>query len=306
MNGIMEQRPTAISTAPEDCQTVTTLALLIRKNGMSRALFSRYWRDVHGVLAARIPGFESYVQYHLDQPFDDLLPQEADGNSRVPATAHLDGLAEVTFQNAAKRIGLATSDVTAMIQQDEQNVFRTSLLFNLSEGASQTVLKEPVAAQSSMFMLLGSRPGCTRDSVSTALNTLLLPSLRAMEALCGLRIHMLLSGEQESWRTEGVDNRQTSETAFDAIVQLDFASEPGREIVRQALAAVPPALYQILPRLQVYPVRACHVMVDGGKPTELGLRGLDAQRTIAEAGASNQRSEEVLRCVFGDSAFGTP
>jgi hypothetical protein len=273
---------------------------------MSRELFSRYWRDVHGVLAARIPGFESYVQYHLDEPLDDILPQEVEARSKVPAAARFDGLAEVSFQNAGKRIGLATSDVTAMIQQDEQNVFRTSLLFNLDEGASKTVLNEPVAAQSSVFILLGSSPGCTRDSVSAALDALLLPSLRAIDALCAMRVHVLLSGEQQSWRTEGVDNQQTAQTAFDAIVQLGFSAASGKESLRQALAAVPPALYQVIPRVQVYPARACHVMVDSGRPTELGLRGLDVQRTIAEVGASNQRSEAVLRCVFGDSAFGTP
>jgi hypothetical protein len=44
---------------------VTTIALLERKPSLSRPLFTRYWRDVHGVMAARIPGFESYTQYHV-------------------------------------------------------------------------------------------------------------------------------------------------------------------------------------------------------------------------------------------------
>jgi hypothetical protein len=40
-------------------------------------------------------------------------------------------------------------------------------------------------------------------------------------------------------------------------------------------------------------------MVDGGKPTTVGLRGLDAANTIAEAGADNQLSAEVVRAVYG-------
>jgi hypothetical protein len=304
MNSIMQPHPAAAAATPD--QSVTTLALLIRKSGISAALFSRYWRDVHGVLAARIPGFESYVQYHLDAPFDDVLPEKVKRASKVRAMARFDGLAEVTFKNADKRLGLATSDVTAMIQQDEQNVFRTSLLFNLTEGASRTVRDDPDAPKcSSVFILLGGLPGCTRDSVSAALDALLLPALGAIDSLHKLRAHVLLSGEQQSWQTEGVDNRQTEDTAFDAIVQLDFAGAPAPANLRHALAAVPAALYQVMPRIQVYPVRACHVMVDGGRPTELGLRGLDAQRTIAAVGAANQRSDAVLRCVYGESAFGS-
>ena len=45
-----------------------------------------------------------------------------------------------------------------------------------------------------------------------------------------------------------------------------------------------------------------HVMVEGGKPTPVGLRGLDAVRTIEEAGAENQLSDAVVRAVYGIAA----
>ena len=300
------ERPAPLSTESGNDEAVTTLALLMRKNGMSRELFSRYWRDVHGVLAARIPGFESYVQYHLGEPFDNILPPEALGIGRVPGTARFDGFAEVSFQNAAKRVGLATSEVAGLIQQDEQNVFRTSLLFNLEEGASNTVVNESAVARSSALVLLGGLPDGTPDVVPASVDALLLRPLRAMKGLCRLRVHALRSGEQQSWQTEGVDNEQTADTTFDVIVQLDFSGALRAQELRQAFAAVPPPLYQVISRLHVYPVRERHVMVDSGRPTELGLRGLDVQRTIAAVGAANQRSEAVLRCVFGDSAFGAP
>lgn len=69
---------------------LTTIALLERKQGISRDLFSRYWRDVHGVMAARIPGFDSYVQHHVD-PITDI-------GSRV--VEPFEGIAVVTFANA--------------------------------------------------------------------------------------------------------------------------------------------------------------------------------------------------------------
>lgn len=307
MDTMTQPHPAADGETPDVDQSVTTLALLIRKTGISSGLFSRYWRDVHGMLAARIPGFESYIQYHLDAPLDDVLPGQATCQRRVGAIAHFDGLAEVTFKNADKRIGLATSSVTTLIQEDEKNVFRTSLLFNLNEGASQTVFTDPVARPPhGVFILLRGLPGCTRDSIVAALDALLLPALRAINSLHLLRTHILLSGEQQSWKTDGVDNQQTADTAFDAIVHLGFADAPMPDSLRKALAAAPDTLYQVMSRIEIYPVRACHVMVDGGRPTELGLRGLDAQLTIAAAGAANQRSDAVLRCVYGESAFGSP
>jgi hypothetical protein len=201
---------------------------------------------VHGVLAARIPGFESYIQYHLDAPLDDLLPEQTNGERRVGAMARFDGLAEVTFKNADKRLGLATSSVTTLIQEHEKNVFRTSLLFNLNEGASQAVFTDPVARPPhGVFILLRGLPGCTRDSIVAALDALLLPALRAIDSLHLLRTHVLLSGEQQSWITEGVDNQQTADTAFDAIVHLGFADAPTWDSLRTALAAAPDTLYLI-------------------------------------------------------------
>ena len=64
-----------------------TLALLLyRKPGASTEEYQTYWHDVHGPIAAKMPGLKGYVQLH-GQP-------DAEGN--VP----VDGIAELTFDNA--------------------------------------------------------------------------------------------------------------------------------------------------------------------------------------------------------------
>lgn len=55
-----------------------------RKPGMSREEFSRYWREVHGPIGARIPGLLRLVQCH----------RYGEGDS-----ADFDGVAELTFQS---------------------------------------------------------------------------------------------------------------------------------------------------------------------------------------------------------------
>src|SRR5690606_2547427 len=110
---------------------VTTVALLRRKNGMDAALFSKYWRDVHGMLATRIPGFRSYVQYHLDAAHS--LAGDDDGE---PDNS-LHGIAVVDFDSEAQRGGLARSEVAVLIREEEINLFQGSLLYNLPTGADR-------------------------------------------------------------------------------------------------------------------------------------------------------------------------
>src|SRR5690606_18606366 len=110
---------------------VTTVALLRRKNGMDAALFSKYWRDVHGMLATRIPGFRSYVQYHLDAAHSLAWADDAEPDRS------LHGIAVVDFDSEAQRGGLARSEVAALIREDEINLFQSSLLYNLPAGADR-------------------------------------------------------------------------------------------------------------------------------------------------------------------------
>jgi hypothetical protein len=104
---------------------LTTVALIERKPSVSRDLFSRYWRDIHGVMAVRIPGFDSYTQYHVTPVGEGAPPFE--------------GIAIVTFAQEDDVAGLLTSAVTKHIHRDEQNVFRRALLYSLAPGADRVL-----------------------------------------------------------------------------------------------------------------------------------------------------------------------
>lgn len=40
--------------------------LLSRRASLTQSDFRRYWQDVHGPLAARLPGLDAYRQLHLN------------------------------------------------------------------------------------------------------------------------------------------------------------------------------------------------------------------------------------------------
>lgn len=236
---------------------VSTVALIERRPDISRSLFSRYWRDVHGVMAARIPGFDTYTQYHVSRTATDLEPFE--------------GIAIVTFRSEEDRSGLIHSEVTQHIHRDEQNVFRRALLYNLSASADKVLIGTPEVAGTPMFVVLPA----SQDPE---------PTLFRLGAGAGyLATYDLTGGDPAAWN--GTDQ---GEGVFGLLIHGIWPTDAAAQSALDAQGG--------------YAVNESHVMVERGKTTPVGLRGLDAVRTIAEAGADNQLSDDVVRAIYGVAA----
>ena len=75
--------------------------VLHKRPGMGRDEFRRYWRDVHGPIAAKLPGLRKYSQNHS-------LPDPSQAN--LPC----DGIAELWFDSAeALQAALDSPEVAA-------------------------------------------------------------------------------------------------------------------------------------------------------------------------------------------------
>jgi uncharacterized protein (TIGR02118 family) len=70
--------------------TTRRVVLIARKPGMSFAEFDDYWRDVHGPLAAQVPGLVSYTQHHIVPPEGATEPDNGFG---------IDGIAILEFES---------------------------------------------------------------------------------------------------------------------------------------------------------------------------------------------------------------
>lgn len=238
---------------------VSTIALIERKPSISRDLFTRYWRDVHGVMAARIPGFDRYTQHHVT-PVDS-------------STEPFEGVAIVTYRSEDDRAGLIYSEVTQHIHRDEQNVFRRALLYNLGEGSDRVVKGCDDAPGQAMFLVLEQG-----DAVE--------PVLAAFgDSPIYLAVYDLNGGDPSGW-----NQTDTSGRIFTALIHGIW---PDHAMAVAAAKTISAAAYLL---------DASHVMVDGGWPTPVGLRGLDAVNTIHEAGADNQLARDVVRAIYGTVA----
>jgi len=97
---------------------IKAIYLLRRKPGMSREDFHRYWREVHGAIAARIPGMRRYVQCHAVGVGDGA--PEYDG----AAEAWFDDLEAVRRAVASPEYAAAREDEARFIDLE-----RTTLIF---------------------------------------------------------------------------------------------------------------------------------------------------------------------------------
>jgi uncharacterized protein (TIGR02118 family) len=97
---------------------VKAIYLIRRKSGMSTEDFHRYWREVHGAIAARIPGLRRYVQCHAIAPNRDGT--EFDG----AAEAWFDDMDAVRRAVASPEYAAARADEARFIDLE-----RTTLIF---------------------------------------------------------------------------------------------------------------------------------------------------------------------------------
>jgi uncharacterized protein (TIGR02118 family) len=86
---------------------IKSIALLIRKDGLTHAQFVRHWVDVHAPLAHAVPGLRRYVQSHIveERRRPDIPSLEGE----------IDGIAELWYDDRESMArALATPEAKAL------------------------------------------------------------------------------------------------------------------------------------------------------------------------------------------------
>ena len=285
---------------------VSTVALLSRRQGLTAAMFTAYWRDVHGVMAARIPGFDSYTQFHLGPLVLGrmALPAQVGG---APDGEQIHGFAEVHFTSASERQALSDSTIAAYIREDERNVFSSSWLYNLPSERSliwSRTLEEEVDArvgsEASTTAIVLIKAATGRDGFDASLTERLLASLQAVPAVASVGVFRLVKKDALQWQTTGVNNAIDDSSAFDLALRVRVVLDADVwSAVNNAFESLSGTFFDVVTRVYCYPVTGCFQMVRSGRPTRLGLRGLPANLLIASIGASNQCTAEVVEAIYG-------
>ncbi|GAB3382946.1 EthD domain-containing protein [Spongiibacter taiwanensis] len=295
-----------LQAAPDGCRRgeagpLATVALLYKKADVTQSDFQAYWRDIHGMLATRIPGFWTYRQYHIGAAVEELSRQPADAGTVKP----LDGFADVTFCTTEDIAGLAASPQAELIRDDEVNVFSSTYLYGAVAGESETLTRTEPFAQMSwkadtdhLILLLGKAPGESKADYRHALRR----AAEAVKQQCApqrLRLNLFQPYDASAWPAPGVNHQPRQ--VLDASLELEFADRKASlACLKQhsMLAKTPGA--DGAERLQLaYSVSHRYAMVADGVITLLGVRGLPATAVIQRLGADNQTTDAVLQAVYG-------
>lgn len=280
----------------------TTIALIQKRSQLSAADFSTYWRDIHGMLASRIPGFWSYSQNHLREELLELRHAGKNGDAPIDV---VNGIAEVTFCTQADIAGLAGSPVAEMIKLDEQNAFAATYLYSAVSGDSLTLLKAKQAApmvdmnpDGAVFALLKKDPAENAQGFRQSLLSGLAALNKACPDLVASRAHFFQPYNAQAWPAPNVNHSPLQ--VLDAGVELRFANA-GSALA--CLRATHPFARSEKSGhdgrvVSVYSVAQRYRPVIGGEPSLLGLRGLPALELIEKLGASNQMSKPLLDTLF--------
>lgn len=100
----------AAALRPPEGRMIKLVYCITRRPDLSHAEFSRYWRDVHAPIGAKIPGLRKLVQSHTIRTDVDGLP-----------AADYDGMAELWFDDLASLLAARASPEWAASTANEKN-----------------------------------------------------------------------------------------------------------------------------------------------------------------------------------------
>ncbi len=238
-----------------------------------------------------------------------MWPETARVSREIPDDLVLEGFAEVTFRDAATRRAMGGDPVARQIQLDERNVFRGTYLHNSGPGGSVTLLDRRASnaprGDSPHFRaiaLLRMDDQAQRPAFAAYLSDRLAPALAVGADVIKVRYHTFLPYDGDAWDTPGVDNRLGPSDAYDGWLELVHPdrTRAAAALRSQRVQRVLEDAGGLVAAAHVYRVDQVWTPLIDGRPTHLGLRGLDALRTIEAVGADNQKGAAVLDLLYSD------
>lgn len=123
------------TTTPDVSKHFTSSILLRMRSDKPRQEGMDRWKGPHSGLIAATPGLEEYRQIHIAEGSSGRWPAVVGVETTVPRDRRIDGIAEVTFENALSPLAGRTQ--TALAFEDEVNIFRRTLLHAGPPGSSR-------------------------------------------------------------------------------------------------------------------------------------------------------------------------
>ena len=193
-----------------------------RQDGMDR------WKGPHSGIIAATPGLLEYRQVHLAEHNPGRWPATPGIETLVPEDRRIDGIAEVTFENALSP--LAGRKQTALAFEDEVNIFRRTLLHAGPPGTSRWYDVAPgqkTGSRTVIYLRRGTDEGTV--AFHKFVKKELTPALISTGMLTELRTQVFLPWNEKTWDTPNVAHDNPADQHLHASAILGFADDIARD-----------------------------------------------------------------------------
>jgi hypothetical protein len=264
----------------------------------------QYWRDIHGVLAARIPGLYQYRQLHLSPAKSDIYDNISGISFDLPKEDQPNGIAQLLFlaQEDVQTFG-SHPFVTKHIFEDEQYLVERNAT-QWSSGKMAATIKDVINAAKpqgsvshpSLVIALKKKKDISAASFQQFIIDILVPAWSGLKNVLRLRYHLLDPYDDQAWQSPNVKHDWAAEKQYQAWIELVVKEE--RNAKELLTAFKKDGLQKHISAIHTYPVFEKYTLMYNGQPTDIGYRGYPATQIIKKAGAVNQQQQELLAALY--------
>ncbi len=289
--------------------TTAFYVLLKKRSGISRQLFSDYWKNVHGPVCARLPGQYQYWQFHLEHSQNDLWAIHEGIEYNLSPEDQFDGIAELTFTSEQERQNWFQA--AAILMNDERNLFNKAIGYNTSPNNSKTYLDRLTTGDPNgkidclkMHVMLKKNQRVSLRDFRTYLSEYFAPAIILNNSVLKFRLHLFEEVDNSRPEAGIVAHSEPLEKQYQAAWEIAFSNSLAKEkfFASADYLAAAENISQYIEQINPFPERTAHTFVYSGKMTLAGQRSSTVAELITEVGAINQLQEDIVALVSGQTS----
>jgi hypothetical protein len=260
-------------------------------------LIFRYWRDIHGVLDARLPGMHSYRQYHChpEDTTGDTLFERVEGVEFGWIPEHkLSSCAHILFLEQEDVARCRDSELFPLVEDDNLAISARNYHYLTDDGArtyrDETGNGTPQGKVEHPTFAVFFRK---QDEVSQETFDAYMDALASRwcddEGVLRVRVQHLQSVQSQF----EIVQAELHHAWIDLVVS-DVSV--GRRLIKPGDGINHAATVEAI---QTIAAQEVYTLVWDGKPTDVGLRGWPAVQVIDDIGAKGQENTKLLELMYG-------